>query len=158
MMDMIDRIIRFCEQDVWTMNVHKLTGLRQFGVKVSRLGLVAASEFRESFLSIRATSLVYTTLLSLVPFLAVTFSVLKAFGIHQQIEPILSQALDPLGEKGAVRPMARAWWCASQARRNRLMALASSASPAGARLVAAQGTSRCRATSEMLGLATTATR
>jgi membrane protein len=101
MMDMIDRIIRFCEQDVWTMNVHKLTGLRQFGVKVLRLCLVAASEFRESFLSIRATSLVYTTLLSLVPFLAVTFSVLKAFGIHQQIEPILSQALDPLGEKGA---------------------------------------------------------
>ena len=30
-----------------------------------------------------------------------TFSVLKAFGVHQQIEPILSQAFDPLGEKGA---------------------------------------------------------
>jgi membrane protein len=98
---MIDRIIRFCEYDVWAMDVHKLTGFRQFGVKVLRLGLVAASEFRESFLSIRATSLVYTTLLSLVPFLAVTFSVLKAFGVHQQIEPILSQAFDPLGAKGA---------------------------------------------------------
>jgi len=98
---MIDRIIRFCEHDVWAIKVHELTGFRQFGVKVLRLGLVAASEFRESFLSIRATSLVYTTLLSLVPFLAVTFSVLKAFGVHQQIEPILSQAFDPLGEKGA---------------------------------------------------------
>jgi membrane protein len=98
---MIDRIIRFCEHDVWVMNVHQLTGLRQFGVKLLRLGLVAAAEFRESFLSIRATSLVYTTLLSMVPFLAVMFSVLKAFGVHQQIEPILSQAFDPLGEKGA---------------------------------------------------------
>jgi membrane protein len=98
---MIDRIIRFCEHDVWVMNVHQLTGLRQFGVKLLRLGLVAAAEFRESFLSIRATSLVYTTLLSMVPFLAVMFSVLKAFGVHQQIEPLLSQAFDPLGEKGA---------------------------------------------------------
>jgi membrane protein len=81
--------------------VNALTGLRQFGVKALRLALVAVTEFQESFLSIRATSLVYTTLLSLVPFLAVTFSVLKAFGIHQQIEPILAQALDPLGPKGA---------------------------------------------------------
>ena len=97
---MLDRIIRFCEHDVWAMKVHELTGFRQFGVKVLRLVLVAAAEFRESFLSIRATSLVYTTLLSLVPFLAVTFSVLKAFGVHQQIEPILSQAFEPLGEKG----------------------------------------------------------
>ncbi len=98
---MIDRIIRFCEHDVWVVKVHELTGVRQLGVKLLRLGLVAATEFRESFLSIRATSLVYTTLLSLVPFLAVMFSVLKAFGVHQQIEPILSQALDPLGDKGA---------------------------------------------------------
>ncbi len=101
MMDMINRIIQFCEHDVWAMEVHELTGFRQFGVKLLRLGLVAAAEFRESFLSIRATSLVYTTLLSLVPFLAVTFSVLKAFGVHQQIEPILTQAFEPLGDKGA---------------------------------------------------------
>jgi len=98
---MIERILQYCQHDVWTVKVHELTGFHKFGVKLLRLGLVAASEFRESFLSIRATSLVYTTLLSLVPFLAVTFSVLKAFGVHQQIEPILSQAFDPLGEKGA---------------------------------------------------------
>jgi membrane protein len=98
---MIERILRYCQEDVWRVDVNALTGLRQFGVKALRLGLVAITEFQESVLSIRATSLVYTTLLSLVPFLAVTFSVLKAFGVHQQIQPILSQALDPLGPRGA---------------------------------------------------------
>lgn len=45
-------------------------------------------------------SLVYTTLLSLVPLLAVSFSVLKAFGVHNQIEPVLLNMLAPLGEQG----------------------------------------------------------
>ena len=100
-MNMIDRAVQYCQEDVWAVNVHQLSGFHQLGVKLLRLVLVAGTEFKESFLSIRATSLVYTTLLSLVPFIAVTFSVLKAFGVHQQIEPILSQGLSPLGDKGA---------------------------------------------------------
>ncbi len=49
---------------------------------------------------IHAMSLTYTTILSLVPLLAVTFSVLKGFGVQNQIEPLLANALAPLGPKG----------------------------------------------------------
>jgi membrane protein len=35
-----------------------------------------------------------------VPFLAVMFSVLKAFGIQHQLEPLLAQGLQPLGAEG----------------------------------------------------------
>jgi membrane protein len=52
-------------------------------------------------IGLRAMSLVYTTILSLVPFLAVTFSVLKAFGVQNQVEPMLAQALSPLGADAA---------------------------------------------------------
>ncbi|MFC2523581.1 MAG: YhjD/YihY/BrkB family envelope integrity protein, partial [Lautropia mirabilis] len=52
-------------------------------------------------LMLRATSLVYTTLLSIVPMLALTFSVSKAFGVHGQIEPALQRFMEPLGPKGA---------------------------------------------------------
>ncbi len=45
----------------------------------------------------RAMSLVYTTLLSLVPFLALGFSVLKALGAHNSLEPVLLEFLRPLG-------------------------------------------------------------
>lgn len=49
------------------------------------------------YLSLQAMSLVYTTLLSLVPLLAVSFSVLKGFGVHYQVQPLLYNVLRPLG-------------------------------------------------------------
>jgi membrane protein len=51
-------------------------------------------------LTLRAMGLVYTTLLSLVPLLALSFSVLKGFGVHNQLEPMLLNLLAPLGPKG----------------------------------------------------------
>lgn len=56
-------------------------------------------EYDEGGLALHATSLVYTSLLSLAPLLAVSFSVLKAFGVHNQLEPFLFEVLSPLGEK-----------------------------------------------------------
>ena len=50
-------------------------------------------------LSLRAMSLVYTTLITIVPLLAISFSVLKGFGVHNEIEPWLLGYLAPLGEK-----------------------------------------------------------
>lgn len=55
--------------------------------------------FKEG-LNLRAMGLVYTTLLSLVPLLALSFSVLKGFGVHNQLEPLLLNVMTPLGEKG----------------------------------------------------------
>ncbi|MGR8931112.1 MAG: YhjD/YihY/BrkB family envelope integrity protein [Gammaproteobacteria bacterium] len=62
---------------------------------------VAIRELEEGGLKLRAMSLVYTSLLSLAPLLAVSFSILKGFGVHNQIEPMLLHLLEPLGEKGA---------------------------------------------------------
>lgn len=49
-------------------------------------------------LTLRATSLVFTTLLSIVPLLAVSISVLKGFGVHDQLQPALISLLAPLGD------------------------------------------------------------
>jgi membrane protein len=51
-------------------------------------------------LGLRAMSLVYSTLFAIVPVVAVAFSVLKAFGYHRELEPVLFEFLRPLGTQG----------------------------------------------------------
>jgi membrane protein len=51
-------------------------------------------------LGLRAMSLVYSTLFAIVPVFAVSFAVLKAFGMHRQLEPVLLEFLRPMGEQG----------------------------------------------------------
>lgn len=51
-------------------------------------------------LTLRAMSLVYTTLLSVVPIIALSFSVLKGLGYHRELEPLLYSFLEPLGDRG----------------------------------------------------------
>ena len=67
----------------------------------ARILYAVVRDLAEGQINLRAMSLVYTTLLSLVPLLAITFSVLKGFGVQNQVEPLLLRAFEPLGEQGA---------------------------------------------------------
>jgi membrane protein len=58
-------------------------------------------DFARGDLGLRAMSLVYSSLFAIVPFMAVTFAVLKAFGYHRQLQPVLFEFLRPLGQQGA---------------------------------------------------------
>ena len=71
--------------------------LRKIHGSLYRAIAVANARYRDDVLSLQAMSLTYSTLLSLVPFLAVMFSVLKAFEVQNAIEPFLAQMLQPLG-------------------------------------------------------------
>jgi len=85
---------------VWDGDVRELSGWRHFLVFVSRVLHLLLKELMGGQLNLRAMSLVYTTLLSIVPLLAVSFSVLKGFGVHNRIEPLLYNLLTPLGPNG----------------------------------------------------------
>lgn len=66
---------------------------------VTRYVVMLLRDFGQGDLSLRAMSLVYTTLLSLVPMLALAFSMFKALGVHNAMKPALEQFLKPLGER-----------------------------------------------------------
>ncbi len=93
------RTSSFEKHDLWTKDLTSMSMSRRLVTQVIRLATAVGMEFRHRLLDARAAGLVFTTLLSLVPFLAVTFSVLKAFDVHHVIEPLLAQVLEPLGPK-----------------------------------------------------------
>jgi len=86
------------ESRVWQAT--GLTGARALLLRFVRTVLILGRDVAMGQLTLRAMSLVYTTLLSIVPLLALGFSVLKAFGVTNQIQPMLLRVLEPLGEKG----------------------------------------------------------
>jgi membrane protein len=51
-------------------------------------------------LNMRAMSLVYTTLLSIVPLIAFCFSIVKGLGFEHDLEPLIYQFFEPLGDRG----------------------------------------------------------
>lgn len=85
---------------VWKDDLQDLTGLHRLLVFVLRVLHLLFRELMGGQLNLRAMSLVYTTLLSIVPLLAVSFSVLKGFGVHNKLEVVLYNLLTPLGPSG----------------------------------------------------------
>jgi len=86
---------------IWNEELSALPWWKAWLIKSIRICYVAVRDVADGQLTLRAMSLVYTTLLALVPLLAVSFSVLKGFGVHNQIEPLLLNFLSPMGERGA---------------------------------------------------------
>ena len=97
---MSNPIIRWYDEGtslLWRDDLRQLRGLRLNLIVPIRLLVVLVRQFVAGELNLRAMSLVYTTLLSIVPLLAVSFSVLKGFGVHNKVEPFMLNFLQPLG-------------------------------------------------------------
>jgi len=100
MLNVVRNRIAAFERFVWEQDLNTLPRWQSFPLKAVRIAYALVRDFMEGRLTLQAMSLVYTTLLSLVPLIAVSFSVLKAFGVHNQVEPLLLKFLEPLGERG----------------------------------------------------------
>ncbi len=75
---------------------------KRFIMRCLQIMYATFRDLADGQLSLRAMSLVYTTLITLVPLLAISFSVLKGFGVHNQMENTLIRLLEGLGpEKSA---------------------------------------------------------
>jgi membrane protein len=84
-----------------------------FGPASTRSGALAASlrvlrypyavirDLMRGEINLRAMGLVYTTLLSLIPLLAFSLAILKIFGGHRDIEPIVYEFFRPVGGAAA---------------------------------------------------------
>jgi membrane protein len=97
---MLELLKRHAERLLWSPRLEERTDIGHRLLRLLRFPYALLRDVHEGQLTLRAMSLVYTTLLSVVPFLALAFSVLKGFGVHWEVEPLLRNFLSPLGERG----------------------------------------------------------
>ena len=97
---MSDVITDKLENLLWDSRANDLPPGARHVVIVLRFIYAVLRDIVSSDLTLRAMGLVYVTILSVVPIIAISFSILKAFGFHRQLEPVLYTFLEPLGAKG----------------------------------------------------------
>ncbi len=86
---------------IWDTDFTQSSIWQRYLINTLRIAYLTIRDlFFDGQLNLRSMSLVYTSLLSIVPLIAVSVSVLKGFGAHNQIEPALLNLLQPLGERG----------------------------------------------------------
>ncbi|GMR17220.1 MAG: YihY/virulence factor BrkB family protein [Gammaproteobacteria bacterium] len=88
------------EDFVWSNRFERTGAPGRVLATILRYLYAVLRDFVSGQLTMRAMSLVYTTLLSIVPLLAFSFAILKGFGVFQQLEPFLYGLLEPLGAQG----------------------------------------------------------
>ncbi len=86
---------------LWSPALERQGRAVALAVRMVRLAWAVLRDLVAGHLGLRATGLVYVTILSIVPVIAISLAVLKAFGLHRELEPVLATWLTPLGADGA---------------------------------------------------------
>jgi membrane protein len=86
---------------LWSPRVSSYPRVLRLLIELTRFVYAIIRDITTTTLTLRAMGLVYITILSIVPLLALIFASLKGFGFHRSsIEPALLQLLAPLGQQG----------------------------------------------------------
>lgn len=78
-------------------------GFARWLLKGSQILAVSFKDFMADRCLLQASALSFTTILSLVPFLALAFAVLKGFGVQNRLEPFLLQQVAAGSEQAVVK-------------------------------------------------------
>ncbi len=84
---------------LWHQPVAQLPWWRRTLIRTCQITVAIARDLTQEQLSLRAMSLVFTTVIGFFPLFALIFSVLKSLGAHNAMEPTLLALLEPLGER-----------------------------------------------------------
>ncbi|MBV56382.1 MAG: ribonuclease BN [Gammaproteobacteria bacterium] len=84
---------------LWQQDIASLPFAKRFLIRSCQILIAVIRDLVHGQLSLRAMSLVFTTLIGLFPLLALSFAILKSLGVHNTLEPTLLMLLEPLGNR-----------------------------------------------------------
>lgn len=79
---------------VWEQNLQEMHWLKRTLLRQLQMVFLVIRDFYNNRSLLRASALTYYTILSLVPLLALTFALLKAFGVQNQLQPLILDKLN----------------------------------------------------------------
>lgn len=82
-------ILTFFSTTLWELEPDHYHGVRRHGLRYLQIIALVARDFWLDQCPLRAAALSFTTILSLVPFFALTFAVLKGLGVQNKLEPLI---------------------------------------------------------------------
>jgi membrane protein len=89
----ISQLVLFLEKGIWQISLRNLPRRRSWFIRPIRVILLAIRGFKDDNVGLRASSLTYFTLLSLVPVVGLGFGIAKGFGLEMYLERQLALAL-----------------------------------------------------------------
>lgn len=87
------KIIRFLQVDIWRVSSNDMSPIKYFCLEVLKKVMLAVKFFTTKRVMNNASALTYSTLLAIVPILAVVFAVARGFGYNKYIEIWFRDAL-----------------------------------------------------------------
>lgn len=90
---MLNKIRNFFEKDIWRLSLTGKHGGFKLVIKQVRIFILASRGFAKDNVQLRASSLTFYTLLSIVPVLAMIFGIAKGFGFKEYLQTTLEQNL-----------------------------------------------------------------
>lgn len=91
---MIRKIKDFFNKEIWTADLRSKSKRRGFVIRQIRIIAFAFKGFFEDRAALRASSLTYFTMLSIVPILAMAFGIAKGFGFEDRMNDFISKSFN----------------------------------------------------------------
>ncbi|MBQ8531682.1 MAG: YihY/virulence factor BrkB family protein [Parabacteroides sp.] len=83
--EFLTKTIHFITYDIWRITENEVSGLKEFYINTIKTIILAIRGFQNENLQTKASALTYSTLLAIIPLLAVLVGVAKGFGFQNTI-------------------------------------------------------------------------
>ncbi|MDR0743890.1 MAG: YihY/virulence factor BrkB family protein [Tannerella sp.] len=87
--ELLTRLIRFITYDIWRITENEMSGLKKGYIFLVKTIILAVRGFKREDLLTRASALTYSTLLAIVPMLAVVVGIASGFGVRETVRESL---------------------------------------------------------------------
>ncbi|MEZ5070367.1 MAG: YihY/virulence factor BrkB family protein [Bacteroidales bacterium] len=88
---MLEKLRTFFKVEIWTHDLSTKSKRRTFLIRQARIYFLAFKGFFEDKAAIRAASLTYFTMLSIVPIFAIAFAIARNFGFESMLHEIITK-------------------------------------------------------------------